>query len=251
MTVRIIGNLNLSVKEMDSLVWISALGVGLLGSFHCAGMCGPLMLALPTADSDFSVFLRGRLLVQAGRVAMYSILGVFAGLFGQSIAMQGWQALLSVFMGLTILLLALFRQNRLKGLFNYQVIRFSNLVRDGFLKGFSGRHPFRKFLLGMTNGLLPCGFVYLALAAASSTGRITDSMLYMALFGVGTLPMMLFLSLSGILMKPSLRLTIERLSPYVAIAVAILLIHRGVQMHQTPNSCCEKKVTSVTPHPWR
>jgi sulfite exporter TauE/SafE len=93
----------------------------------------------------------------------------------------------------------------------------------------------------LVNGILPCGFVYLALAGAATTQSSLQGALYMALFGLGTLPMMLFISLSGSIISLSARRWINRLSPYVGIAMAVLLIHRGVKMHREPESCCKAK----------
>ena len=80
-----------------------ALALGLLGSLHCAAMCGPLMLALPVPPGGPARFIAGRSVYQLGRVTTYCLLGLIAGLVGQSIFLAGLQRTLSISLGVTIL----------------------------------------------------------------------------------------------------------------------------------------------------
>jgi sulfite exporter TauE/SafE len=116
--------------------------------------------------------------------------------------------------------------------------RLTGGIRKRFKELFSKKSPVTLFLIGSLNGLLPCGFVYLALVAAASAGNPSLSIGYMAFFGLGTLPMMLFLSLAGNFFGLKFSRWINKATPYVAIAVALLLITRGVQM--TEHSCCHR-----------
>lgn len=211
--------------------------VGFLGSFHCAGMCGPIALALPVDRNSKSAILTGRLLYNAGRILTYSVMGLAAGLIGHSIALAGFQKALSVSSGVIIILIAAasLLHTRINFLNRY-VVRFTNMIRNRFRKYFSQRSMSTLFMIGTINGLLPCGFVYLALAAAIGTGSITGSTGYMSLFGLGTLPMMLLISLSGNFFGLKFNRFINKATPYVAMAVAALLIARGISM--TDHSCC-------------
>ena len=92
------------------------------------------------------------------------------------------------------------------------------------------------FLIGSVNGLLPCGFVYLALAASVSCGNFLGSMAYMACFGIGTLPVMLGISLAGSFFGLRFQKVFKQATPFLASALAIFLIMRGVNMHN--GSCC-------------
>lgn len=110
------------------------------------------------------------------------------------------------------------------------------------------------FVVGMLNGLLHCGFVYIALAGAISAPGIEGAILYMALFGLGTLPLMFLVSLSGKLISLKLRSTFNRLEPYVGMCLAVLFIVRGLGLgnpflspkvaqtahHTTEITCCTK-----------
>ena len=104
-------------------------------------------------------------------------------------------------------------------------------------------------VLGLLNGLLPCGLVYVACAGAAASGSVLAGAQYMALFGAGTVPMMLAISLSGRLVPPSLRLSLRRAIPVCVFLLATLLILRGMSLgipyvspdlsHGAP-SCCHK-----------
>ena len=65
--------------------------LGLLGSLHCAAMCGPLLLALPAAPGGAGQFIAGRVIYQLGRLVTYGLLGMAAGFVGQSIFFAGLQ----------------------------------------------------------------------------------------------------------------------------------------------------------------
>ncbi|MBP6334260.1 MAG: sulfite exporter TauE/SafE family protein [Bacteroidia bacterium] len=210
-------------------IWIySAFLVGFLGSFHCAGMCGPIALALPLADNSRWSILAGRTLYNAGRVITYSLLGLIIGLFGHTIALAGYQGLLSIVSGVLILAAVLLPLafKRLDALSRFSSM-YGQKIKRVFRTIFGVKSKLNLLLIGLVNGFLPCGFVYLALAGAVASGSLTNSVLYMTFFGLGTIPMMLSLSMIGTLGGPSLRRFVLKASPYVAVSVAILLIIRG------------------------
>ena len=92
-------------------MWLfSAFLVGFLGSFHCVGMCGPIALALPLEKKSNWSFFSGRLLYNGGRVLTYSVLGLLVGIIGHTIAMAGFQKVLSIATGILILIIAVFNQ---------------------------------------------------------------------------------------------------------------------------------------------
>src|SRR5450756_1616922 len=165
-----------------------AFALGLLGSLHCAAMCGPLMLALPVPPGGPARFITGRILYQAGRVATYCLLGVVAGLAGKSIFLGGMQRWLSIALGVAIL--GGFLVSKKVSLSAPAVRLVARLKAAMSLQ--LQRRGFRSLvLLGMLNGLLPCGLVYVAMAGALSRSTVLDGVFYMAAFGLGTLPTML------------------------------------------------------------
>lgn len=212
--------------------WIIAgLTFGFLGSFHCIGMCGPIALALPRKSTAYYRFVFSRLIYNIGRVLTYITLGVIVGLFSQMISISGYQQGLSITVG-AILLLALGWQ-KLRGLFqkmeslpNKLIGKATNRIKALFSNNSLGS----LFLIGVLNGFLPCGFVYMALATALTFGSVESSFLFMAGFGIGTIPAMLGISLAGSFIPATFRRKLQKISPYFIAAVGIILILRGLNL---------------------
>ncbi|MFD2999518.1 sulfite exporter TauE/SafE family protein [Pontibacter toksunensis] len=236
------------------MIWAGFL-FGLVGSFHCVGMCGPIAMTLPFVGSSGWRYYAGRLLYNGGRIVTYTILGALAGAFGQSLQMAGLQQTVSIISGVLILLLLVLPaalQGRAAKAVGTDKIMVWVRHRLGYF--FQKNSLGALFMMGLLNGLLPCGFVYIALAGAISAPGIEGAMLYMALFGLGTLPLMFLVSLSGRLISLKLRSTFNRLVPYVGMCLAVLFIIRGLGLgipylspkvahtttHTTEITCCTK-----------
>lgn len=205
----------------------TALLLGLVGGLHCAGMCGPLMLALPIVGATRTRFVLGRIAYHTGRIVVYAGLGALFGSIGQTLLLAGVQRWVSLAVGLLLV----------SGvLLSPRLLQFAWIVRGvSRLKGTMGeflRHRTLPSLavLGSLNGLLPCGLVYAACAAAAATGSILDGASYMFVFGLGTLPMMLGISLSGRLIPQPIRLRLRHLAPASMALVGGLLIIRGLAL---------------------
>lgn len=210
----------------------SAIFLGLLGSFHCIGMCSPIALALPLQNTNKWTLLRSRLLYNFGRIVTYSLLGAVVGLMGRGITLTGTQQILSIVLGLLILTFLILPKKTSK---SFSLIKpaqkFTAYLRKQFSKLFKKKTVSSYFLIGFVNGFLPCGLVYLALAGAIATGGFTDGILYMFLFGAGTLPIMLIISLSGNFIKPKLRTLIyKKMLPVFTFTLALLFIVRGLNL---------------------
>jgi sulfite exporter TauE/SafE len=225
------------------MTYWTAFILGLVGSLHCAGMCGPLTLALPQLPGSALGFVPSRLAYNLGRVLTYSLLGLICGLAGKAISLAGFERGLSIALGVA-LLTGLFVSRKL-------VISSSRLVerlksRMGMLlrrRSFSSQ-----CLLGFLNGLLPCGLVYVACAGAASSENVLHASAYMAVFGAGTVPMMLAIALSGRLVPFSLRLKLAKAVPVSVMILAALLIMRGLSLgipyispvFSSSASCCHR-----------
>ena len=219
-----------------------AIALGLLGSLHCAAMCGPLLLALPVRPGGPGQFIAGRVIYQLGRIATYCLLGVVAGLAGKSIFLVGLQRWLSISLGVAILLGFLVSK---KVAVSAPIVRLVNRLKSAMSVQLQRRGFWALALLGLLNGLLPCGLVYVALAGAVASGGLLDGIIYMALFGLGTLPTMLGIGLSGRLFPLSFRLKLRSAIPVGVCLLAGLLILRGMALgipYVSPNldmnSCC-------------
>jgi sulfite exporter TauE/SafE len=201
--------------------------LGLLGSLHCAAMCGPLMLALPATGATPARFIAGRVIYQSGRVMTYALLGVVAGLAGKSLVLAGLQRWFSIALGVAILAGFLAARRMAVGT---PVTRLVGILKTAMAVQLKKRNLRSLALLGLLNGLLPCGLAYVAMAGAATQGNLLDSVIYMMAFGLGTWPMMLGISLSGKLLPVAVRFRLRRLIPAGVCALAALLILRGMSL---------------------
>lgn len=208
-------------------LWTAGL-MGLGGSLHCVGMCGPLALAL-TGHGNRSTFVMGRLLYNTGRTTTYALLGALFGLVGGVLQLAGWQQRLSIALGVVILV------TTLVGLLHKRLpmaavpARAVALVRTGLGKMLRLQSPGGLYLTGVLNGLLPCGLVYMALAGSLTTGSPQAGALYMAAFGAGTIPLMLATSLFGrVVARPSLQRFARHALPVGMLALGALFVLRGL-----------------------
>ena len=208
------------------MYWL-AFTTGLLGSLHCLGMCGPLALSLPGDASQKGVFVFQRAQYNLGRIVAYGLMGAIMGLPGQWIKPAEWQQALSIFAG-AILLLSLFSV-LLKSKIRI-IEQFHNKVVVAIGATMQKTGNARWLTIGILNGFLPCGLVYVALAGALASGSILEGMWYMVLFGLGTFPLMFILSISGSFTGFSFRNKIKKVIPTATFVVGVLLILRGLNL---------------------
>ena len=205
----------------------TAFMLGLLGGAHCAGMCGPLVLALPIPTGGPWRFTLGRLIYQLGRISTYCLLGVVAGLLGKTFVLAGFQRWASITLGV-VLLIGLFASKKL--LVIAPVVRLVARFKVAMSSLLHRRSFASLALLGGLNGLLPCGLVYVAAAGAISAGSVLSGAEYMAAFGLGTLPALFCISLSGRILPGALRLKFRSAVPIGVSMLAVLLILRGLSL---------------------
>lgn len=212
-------------------IFISALVLGLMGSFHCAGMCGPIAIALPLHGNTHLQKIFGGTLYNLGRTITYGIMGAIFGMLGQGIQLIGFQQKVSVIMGVLMIISVLFPK-----LFKNQYrmdkswFSFVGKLKKTIGQMFSIRSFQSLFFIGMLNGLLPCGLVYMAIAGAIGTGGVAEGSLYMILFGLGTIPMLLAISLAGNVMSLAIRNKINKLIPVLVVVVGLLFVLRGLSL---------------------
>jgi sulfite exporter TauE/SafE len=231
---------------MNTALLLSAWVVGFLGSFHCIGMCGPIAIMLSGNQSNTKNFMAGRLMYNFGRVITYSIFGIAAGFTGSLFSINGLQSELSIAAGVLIILSVLFLNEKRMFRFFPEVLAAWNTALKKRFSSLIGRKTLSSLLLiGMINGLLPCGFVYLALAGAVAAGSVANGAAYMVFFGLGTIPAMLAVSLAGHLFGMRFRNLFRRATPFLAIAVSVLLIYRGIILHENKTACCHHPEKAV------
>jgi hypothetical protein len=227
---------------------LSGLALGFLGSLHCIGMCGPIALALPSQSKSKLSFYSGRILYNLGRVLTYSLMGLIIGLIGQKINLAGYQQIVSIVLGVVILVIVLL-PSRIKNYFiqlnPVQIItkKLQSSIGVLFRKGSQSS----LLAIGVLNGFLPCGFVYVALAGAVALGNVEKSILFMALFGIGTIPAMFSASIVTNLFGQNFRKKIHRAIPIFASMLAVIFILRGLNLGIPYLSPKMKTVTQVNP----
>jgi len=209
------------------MLLFTAFLLGLGSSLHCVGMCGAIALALPHGRTDKAAFFMGRLSYNLGRTTTYAALGLVSGLFGYTLSLSGGQQGLSVVLGLlliasTVFSLRLTRLRRVEQALSTPARLLGKHLRPGARSSLFG--------IGLLNGFLPCGMVYVALAGATVTGNALQGALYMALFGLGTIPLMLATSLLGRYALPSLRKHVQPVSVALSLFFAAALIVRGLNL---------------------
>jgi sulfite exporter TauE/SafE len=211
-------------------IW-TAFVIGFLGSFHCIGMCGPIAAALPGGFQSKYMLVLSRLLYNGGRTITYALLGILSGAVGQSAAMIGWQQSLSILLGSIIVLsVAASYLARRRGVGGRYLGAIKSRLKRLWAWALERRGLSSLFVVGLLNGFLPCGLVYVAMAAAASTGNIVSSMTYMIMFGLGVTPVMLAVSLFGQFLPVRVKHTMVRLIPVAGLLVGGLLILRGMSL---------------------
>ena len=210
---------------------ITAFMIGLVGSLHCLGMCGPIAVAIPLHKHNWPLKIAGGLLYNIGRTITYGIIGGIFGLLGLGIALAGFQQWASIGLGIimitSVLFPVVFREkinfDRIfTGYASRLIGRFRNLFKNHSLQSL--------LFIGILNGLLPCGLVYMALAGAINTNDVLMGIVFMVLFGLGTTPALLILALAGNVLSAGLRRKVSKVVPVFIVILGIIFILRGLSL---------------------
>ncbi|MCK5572669.1 MAG: sulfite exporter TauE/SafE family protein [Bacteroidetes bacterium] len=205
--------------------------LGFFGSVHCIGMCGPITLVLPRGTTRGFSFVTGRVLYNVGRLVTYATLGLAVGYLGNHLMMAGMQQYLSIGIGIALLVFVLMPPPVRRSLPRLRVVgRLQQLLKNAFMPLLERHSLLSLFLIGLVNGLLPCGFVYVALAGAMATGNELKALLFMAGFGAGTFPVMFGMSLLGSTLSGGFRQKLTAAVPVLTFVLGVLLILRGLSL---------------------
>ena len=210
------------------MLLLSAFILGLVGNFHCLGMCGPIALAIPLKDNSTSTRLLSILIYNAGRIFTYTLLGALIGFIGKGVFLMGFQQKLSIILGAAIIIYAVFiivkrKSSLLNKLLATKFYRLKNAM-GSFLRK---KTYDANLLLGLLNGLLPCGMIYIALAGALASESVFSSAAFMLFFGLGTLPVMMILPWVATYISSNVRIRLNKVIPYTLLVFGLLLILRG------------------------
>jgi sulfite exporter TauE/SafE len=202
--------------------------LGLASSFHCIAMCGPIALALPLNRSSPVQTLLGILEANLGRIVSYTLLGLIIGSLGFSFQLFRLFQVLSIVFGIALIAIA-WRKTWIKRL-EFRMPGFSRWVSGKMGKLLKKRGPFRLFGIGLLNGLLPCGMIFLALANALLAENSFGSAAAMAAFGFGTLPGLIGAGFFAQRINTNFRSKISAAFPYLLSIIGILVILRGANL---------------------
>ena len=202
--------------------------IGLFGSVHCIGMCGPLAFAIPAFHTRWWPIIADKLLYNIGRVITYSFLGLLIGLIGKQLWLLGLQQGISILTGILIIMAAITRLLKIR-------LAKNGALTDLFLPinktlNYALRHKAGHFIVGLLNGFLPCGFVYIALIGAVNTPSPLSAAQFMLCFGLGTFPLMLLATIGSGFVGPLVRRRINKAMPYLMICLGFWFVLRGMSL---------------------
>lgn len=208
---------------------ISALIFGLLGSFHCVGMCGPIAFLLPVDRKDPVKRAFQLSSYHLGRILMYSFLGVIFGFVGRSLNLFGIQQQLSIGIGV-LMIITILIPTKLFNRYNFSkpIYRLVAKLKSAMGTQLKKKDPGTFFTMGYLNGLLPCGLVYMAIFGALASSSPWEGGLYMALFGLGTVPLMTTAIYLGNFLTSNVKQRIVKMIPVFVVLVGALFIVRGL-----------------------
>ncbi len=203
--------------------------MGLLGSIHCAVMCGPLLLAVQAGQQITWKTTFNKLLYQFGRILTYGLLGLLLGLIGNVASIQGWQQGFSLVTGIILFGIGLFymfgkSSSKLASIQTKAIQPFARFMSKWLYR------PGGSFVAGILNGILPCGMVYMALASAVNADSLSNSFVFMLLFGLGTLPLLLLFSFAGNFPKRIFKKGFTTVLPILFLVMGAWFILRGANL---------------------
>jgi uncharacterized protein len=218
----------------------TALLFGLISSFHCIGMCGPIAMMIPVDQNNPGKKVVQIMLYHLGRLTAYAMLGLFFGLLGKGLFMAGFQQQLSIVMGILMIVFVLVPEKKLAQYnFSRPVYKLIGKVKSHLGAQFKRKSFDALFTIGLLNGFLPCGMVYAALFGAIAMQNEVLGVAYMVLFGIGTIPMMSAVVLISNFITVPIRNRIQKLIPIMVIVIGCLFIVRGMGLdipYLSPNT---------------
>jgi uncharacterized protein len=207
----------------------TALIFGFISSLHCMGMCGPIAMMLPVSRTDKTKRFFQTILYHAGRLTAYALLGLIFGFLGKGLFIAGIQQQLSIIVGVMMILFVLIPDKTLAQYnFSRPIFKLISKVKTSLGAQFKRKSPDALFSIGLLNGFLPCGMVYVALFGAIAMQNPLLGVLYMLLFGLGTIPLMTLVVYMSQLFTFPVRRKIQRMIPVMVVLIGTLFILRGL-----------------------
>lgn len=207
----------------------TALIFGLVSSLHCVGMCGPIAMMLPVDRSNEAKRVLQILTYHLGKLSAYGSLGFVFGILGKGFFLAGMQQQLSIIVGIVMIVIAVVPEKEFaKYNFSKPIYKIISSVKSSLGQQFKKKSFSSFFTIGLLNGYLPCGMVYVALFGALAMNSVQLGVLYMVLFGIGTIPLMSLVTYVSNVFSVSFRSKIQKIIPIIAVCIGILFIMRGL-----------------------
>ena len=208
---------------------LSAIILGLMGSMHCVGMCGPIAFMLPVDQSNNYKKFGQIFIYHFGRLMAYGLIGLVFGFLGKGFSIFGAQQKLSIAVGVLMILVVLIPYKTFnKYNFSKPIYKVISKVKNQLGKELKKKSPDTFLTIGFLNGFLPCGLVYMALFGAIAMGNALQGSLYMMLFGLGTVPLMTIAIYFSGLLKGGIRQKVQKAIPVFVVVIGLLFILRGL-----------------------
>lgn len=207
----------------------SAFILGLISSLHCVGMCGPIAMMLPVDHQNEAKKVGQIITYHLGRLTAYATIGLIFGLLGRGFFLAGLQQKMSIFIGLAMILVAVIPE-RIFSEYNFSkpIYKIISQIKSALGSQFKNKSYQSLFTIGLLNGFLPCGMVYVALFGAIAMQSAGLGLIYMLLFGLGTVPLMTAVVYINSIIRLPFRNKIQKAIPYVAVIIGVLFILRGL-----------------------
>lgn len=207
----------------------TALIFGLISSFHCIGMCGPIALMLPVDRTNQTKKVTQIISYHLGRLSAYGTIGLLFGILGKGFYLAGMQQNLSLFIGIAMIMVLVIPE-KIVAQYNFSkpVFKLISKAKSALGSQFKKKSYKSLFTIGLLNGFLPCGMVYVALFGAIAMQSALFGTYYMLLFGLGTVPMMSSVVYLNSFLTISFRNRIQKIIPYVGVFIGILFVLRGL-----------------------
>ncbi len=236
---------------MNTIDIFSIVTVAFLGSIgHCIGMCGGIIVAYSSTkiDGTWSKYAQSiaHLIYSLGRITTYTLLGAIFGAIGGVVSFNNIaNGTLTILAGIFMILAGLSLVGKLSFLTKLEhSFSGSRWYQEIFRQVLRSKSLYSFYILGLLNGLLPCGLVYFFAVTAASTGSPLWGAFVMLIFGLSTVPALFSLGMfAGIFTKSSMRKTMMSLAAIVVVFYGIYTIYRGYDFIVHPDksllNCCE------------
>ena len=233
---------------MDTVNLLTIATIAFLGSFgHCVGMCGGIVVAYSSiklgGEPSKGYQIAAHLLYSLGRVTTYTTLGAIFGYIGGVVTFNNLaNGALLIVAGIAMVLAGLSLLGKIKFLTIIEhSFSSSSFYKDAFKKILNSKSLFSFYLLGMLNGLLPCGFVYFFAIAAASTASPLYGAIVMFIFGISTIPAMFGLGfLTSLASSSSFRNMMMSLSSIAVIIYGIFTLYNGYTYISNPQKTVQQ-----------